>query len=382
MQVFKVFFKVLNKKKTALLIYIFTYLAITLVLSSVVTEKEEESFSSVSLAVAIENRDQGKLGDVLAAYLEGRHQRVEMPEGREELQDAMYYKTLDYVLAIPEDFTEQMVAGAGEGLLEGTAMPGSSRAYFMDHELGHYLQTVSMYLAAGYGVEEAGAKASAVMEQKPDVSFLEKTDTVALPAGYYFFRYIPYVFVILMILGVGAVMKTFQDKDLAGRNKCSATPFLSQNLQLLLGCMSYILAVYLVFMLFACVSDPGYMFSRKGALSAANALIFGLCALSVAWFSVQFVRNASELNIMSNVFGLGFSFLGGVFVPMELMGEKARILGKFVPSYWYVSANAAIQKMESLAETAPVYQAFGMVLVFTAAFLAAGLLLSRVKVKG
>lgn len=113
MQVFKVFFKVLNKKKTALLIYIFTYLAITLVLSSVVTEKEEESFSSVSLAVAIENRDQGKLGDVLAAYLEGRHQRVEMPEGREELQDAMYYKTLDYVLAIPEDFTEQMVAGAG-----------------------------------------------------------------------------------------------------------------------------------------------------------------------------------------------------------------------------------------------------------------------------
>ena len=381
MQVFKVFFKVLNKKKTALLIYIFTYLALTLLLSSVLTEQEEEAFSNVSLAVAIENRDQGKLGDVLATYLEGRHQRVEMPEGGEALQDAMYYRVLDYVLVIPEDFTERMEAGAGEGLLEGTAMPGSRRAYFMENELEHYLQTVSMYLAAGYGVEEAGAKASGAMGQKPDVSFLEETDAESLPAAYYFFQYIPYVFGILMILGVGAVMKTFQDRDLAARNKCSATPFLSQNLQMLLGCMAYILVVYLIFMFFACVLDREYMFGSKGALSAANALIFGLCALSVAWFSVQFVRNVSELNIMSNVFGLGFSFLGGVFVPMELMGETTRTIGKFVPSYWYVSANAAIQKTESLSEAAPVYQAFGMVLVFTAAFLAAGLLVSRLKVK-
>lgn len=43
---------------------------------------------------------------------------------------------------------------------------------------------------------------------------------------------------------------------------------------------------------------------------------------------------------------------------------------------------AALQKIESLAEAAPMYQAFGMVLVFTVAFLAARLLLSRPKVKG
>ena len=61
-----------------------------------------------------------------------------------------------------------------------------------------------------------------------------------------------------MILGVGAVVKTFKEKDLSARNQCSAMPFLRQNIQLLLGCMVYILAVYALFILAACLIDKAY----------------------------------------------------------------------------------------------------------------------------
>ena len=66
---------------------------------------------------------------------------------------------------------------------------------------------------------------------------------------------------------------------------------------------------------------------------------------------------------------------------MEFMGDAARKIAKFVPSYWYVAANEEIQKAKSLAGALPVYQSFFMVLAFSAAFFAAGLLVSRMKVR-
>ncbi len=381
MQVFDAFFKVLWKKKASLLVYVVIYLALTLILSNTMQGKGKEDFSKISLSVAVDNRDAGGLGEALEEYLGLRHSLQEMPEGDEALKDAMYYQLIDYVLVIPEDFTEKMEAGETEGLLEGTVVPGSSSAYFMDHEIEQYLQVLSMYLAAGYESKEVPGKAVKALEQELAVGFLDEAEQEPLPVGYYFFHYLPYVFLVLMILGGGAVMKTFRSKDLSARNKCSALPFLHQNLQLVLGCLAYILAVYGFFMLAGCLVDSEYMFSLQGALSAVNALAFCLCALSVAWFSVHFVRNVSELNIMSNIFGLGFSFLGGVFVPMEFMGEKARVAAKFVPSYWYVSANEAIQEAGSLSEAASVFQSFCMVLAFAAAFFAAGLLVSRMRVR-
>ncbi|MCI9530557.1 MAG: ABC transporter permease [Lachnospiraceae bacterium] len=381
MQVFKAFFIVLKKKKASLLMYISIYMVLTLILSSVLEDRGEEDFSNVSLSVAVDNQDRGSLGEALTEYLGRRHNLQGMPKGKEALQDAMYFQRIDYVLAIPEDFTEKMESGAKEGLLEGTVVPGSSSAHFMENEIGQYLQAASLYLAAGYGVEEIAGKVSKALEQEPAVGYLEEEAKETLPSGYYFFQYIPYVFLVLMILGVGAVVKTFKEKDLSARNQCSAMPFLRQNIQLLLGCMVYILAVYALFILAACLIDKAFLFSLKGALSAANAFLFALCALSVAWFSVQLVQNVAELNIMSNIFGLGFSFLGGVFVPMEFMGDAARKIAKFVPSYWYVAANEEIQKAKSLAGALPVYQSFFMVLAFSAAFFAAGLLVSRMKVR-
>ena len=63
------------------------------------------------------------------------------------------------------------------------------------------------------------------------------------------------------------------------------------------------------------------------------------------------------------------------------MGEGARKLAKFTPSYWYVTANQEIQKTASFAEGGKVYQSFLMVLMFSLAFFSAGLLANRMKVK-
>ena len=88
--------------------YIVIYLVLAVFFSNVMQEKEEGVFSNVALNIALENHDQGNLGKAFAEYLEERHTLQEMPQDREALQDAMYYQSIDYVLVIPEDFTERM----------------------------------------------------------------------------------------------------------------------------------------------------------------------------------------------------------------------------------------------------------------------------------
>ena len=142
MQVFKAFCKVMNKHKSKFLIYIIIYLLIAVIISRSVQESGEMEFSKVSLKIAVDQRDQGVLGQGLVSYLKEHNQIKEMPEDREALQDAMYYQEIDYMLSIPKEFTERFVQEEGEALLEGTVVPGSSSASLIENEIQQYLNTV------------------------------------------------------------------------------------------------------------------------------------------------------------------------------------------------------------------------------------------------
>ena len=69
MQVFKAFCKVMNKHKSKFLIYIIIYLLIAVIISRSVQESGEMEFSKVSLKIAVDQRDQGVLGQGLVSYL-------------------------------------------------------------------------------------------------------------------------------------------------------------------------------------------------------------------------------------------------------------------------------------------------------------------------
>lgn len=380
MQVFKVFCKVMYKHKSQLLIYIIIYMVIAIAISRSVKESKVMEFTKVSLKIAVENKDEGELGEGLVSYLKDHNQLKNVPGDREALKDAMYYQEIDYVLLIPKDFTKQFTSGT-EKLLEGTAVPGSSTASLIENEIQQYLDTVSMYLRAGIDAARAVTLSAEDMQEEAEVDFLEKSDSQPLPVGFYFFQYVPYVFVVIMILGLGAVMKTFRNKDLSARNKCSAMSFFKQNAQIIMGCILFTIVVFVFFMVMALFLDGDYMFSIKGCLSAINTLVFSICAASLAWFCVQFASSMAELNAMSNVFSLSFSFLGGVFVTLDLMSDGMKQAAKFIPSYWYVVANRDIQKAESFAEIGSIYQSYFVVLLFAIAFFSVGLLVNRMKLQ-
>lgn len=379
MQVFKAFFKIINKNKVSVLVYVGIFFGLSLMLSGTGQKNDKTQFSQTSLKIALENRDQGKLGDGLLEYLSGKNEIKKIPEKREELLDAMYYEELDYVLVIPEDFSRLFMAGERDGLLEGTITPGSTTASLAETEISQFLTTLAMYTDSGYQEAEAAEQTLEIMQKDSKVEFLD-AKVGKMPAVYYF-QYLPYIFICVMIISLGVVLMAFGKKDMDARNKCSAMSFTNRNMQMVLGSIILMIMEYILFMGMAVILYPDYMMGIQGALSAANAFAFMLLSLGIAFLVGRLVKNMDALNMISNVLGLGFSFLGGIFVPLEIISEDVKKVSKFIPSYWYTISNESIQKIDSIQQAGPVIQNILVLLGFTAAILAAALVVNRMKAR-
>ena len=88
------------------------------------------------------------------------------------------------------------------------------------------------------------------------------------------------------------------------------------------------------------------------------------------------------MSIVSNTFGLGFAFLGGVFVPLDIFSDTLLIVSRFTPTYWYVTANNAIGELGKFSEmTAEIAQSFIIEGIYAIVLLAVGMLVNRMKAR-
>ena len=381
MQVFKAFFKILNKNKTTMIVYMVVYLALAFILSFNGQKSDTSNFSQVCMEIGVDNQDKGKLGEALVSYLEKKNDIKDIPKEREELLDAMYYRNIQYVLIIPEDFTEKFLAGERDGVLEGTVVPGNNTAYLAGMEIDEFLQNLGMYIDGGYDLEQAAQQTLDTMSKESKVEFLSVSDKEEKPAAAYYFNYIPYIFLCVMVVSLSNVLMIFNEKNLDARNRCSAMSFFQRNLQKILGSVGIMLLEYGIFMVVAWIMYPNYMGSFRGILSMGNALAFMLVCLSIAFLVGRQAKDDAQLNMFANVVGLAFSFLGGVFVPVDLMNKGMQKVAKYVPSYWYVSSNNNIWKIKSLSEAGDIYRNWLVMLAFAVAVFAIALMINRLKAR-
>ena len=197
MQVFKAVFKIINRHKVSVIIYMAIFFALILIISSNGAENDQTNFSKVSLEIGMDNRDEGELGAALMEFISRDNEIKEVPSDHEELLDAMYYQEVEYVLVIPEDFTEKFLKGERDGVLQGTVVPGSNVNYLTETEINKFLGTLGMYVDGGFTLEEAVNQTLADMEEESKVEFLDASDGQEKPVAYYYFQYLPYIFLLL-----------------------------------------------------------------------------------------------------------------------------------------------------------------------------------------
>ena len=189
------------------------------------------SYESEKIKIGVVDKDNGPLAEGLVKWLEGTHHVTMLEDNREKLQEELFYRNVEYIVVIPEDFYESCMVN-GESI-SVTKVPGSYSAYYVDQQLESCLNTMRTYLKAGFSQKEA---ATAILDKKRgEVTMLDTDENSGTSGWLYYFRYIPYLFLALLCYVMGYVLMAFKKDDIPKRMQASAISARRQSLEGLLA---------------------------------------------------------------------------------------------------------------------------------------------------
>jgi len=380
MPVFNVFLKIVNRNKFVILLYLIIFSAFLVLYSSMQTETETAYYADSALDIAVIDRDETTLSQALETYLGARHNLVPLADDTETLQDELFYRNVRYILIIPDGFQNKVLDGDTESLLENVKVPGSVAGVYVDGQIEQYLKTLGTYLAAGFETEDAVADTAAVMAAETTVE-MARIEAESGTNVTTFFNFMAYVFIAVLISAIGPIFITFNRTDLKRRMDASALSLSQKNLQIALGTVILSVILWAVLMVIAGCFSGQDMFSSAGRLRIVNSFVFMAVCTALAFLVGQFAEKLASLAMISNILGLGMSFLCGAFVPQALLSDGILAVSRFLPAYWYISLNERLSGAATVGagQMEAFVQCIGVQLLFAAVFMAAAMVVSRQK---
>lgn len=384
MQVYKAFFKVIYKNLNQMIIYLVIFLFFAILLSKTYTSPLFTTFTDTKINIAFINHDKNsELVEGLKNYLSNSANLVNIPDDTQKLQDALFFRQVEYIVKVPQGFTEGLLNGKSVQL-EKTSLPSSASSLYMDNIINKYLNTAKIYTNNMKGLSQSQLMnyINKDLSLKTEVKLSNSLDeSKKIEKVGYFFNYLAYSLFAILILGVCSIMIVFNDTDLKKRNLSSPLKLKNMNLQMILGNLSFAALSWFILIFTSFIMYGSYMFTANGLLLLLNSFIFTLAALSISYLIGNVIKSRGAMSAAANVFSLGTCFISGVFVPQVLLGKTVLTIASFTPTYWYVKANNAIVNMASfkVENLTPIFTNMLIVFGFSIAILSVTLLVIKQK---
>lgn len=380
MQVFKVFFRIIKKNLGELSVYMIIFLILAVLLSSINTGSQYNEFAQTKSKIAFINNDKtSALTDGLRDYLNENAIIADMKNDERTLQDALFYRDIEYIVKVPSGFSDKFYNGE-KAEIEITKVPDSISGVYMDNMVEKYLNTARIYVNNMKNISDTEliSYIQKDLSQTANVN-LSATDAVQTKKYLYYYNYAAYSLSAILILGVCIVMFVFNKLDIKRRNLCSPLKNSSINMQLILGNLTLSLGAWLIIVITSIIIYRKDMFTISGGLFILNLLVFTIAMLSISFLISNIVKSRPATSAAANVVALGSSFIGGVFVPQYMLGAKVLTIASFTPTYWYVKSNNIISSLAVYnAQTLkPVFTNMLIVFAFAVAVLAITLVVMK-----
>ncbi len=359
MQVFKAFFKIAKKQLPQIMVY--AGIIGILLYALTLTGSGSNGYEDIEKKVVIFNNDDSAKAKYLEQYLGELHDVKEVVDDKEVLQDYLYYRVVDYVLYIDEGFE-----------LSNVKRAGTASCIYIDNHIASFCKNYDAYILAGYSEEEAYEKTVSAMDTAGLVSL--KGEQGSKPMIYYFYTYLTYVLLSLLIIVLAPVIIALNRKEVKERTLISSFKDSKRTFQIFLAALIFAVVTWLCTNLIGVAMCNSQYTDGKNLYYLLNSAVFLLVSAGVVCMISSLEVKGEAISMMSNVFGLAFSFLGGVFVPLEIFGEGMLAVAKFVPTYWYVKCCDNISNGVINGET---YMYMGVQLLFALAFFAVALVITK-----
>ncbi len=367
---------ILRRRLVPVILYMGIFI---LILTSITSSgSQNESFKPSELRLVIYDEDGTEASRLAKDYLAKGNELVDIKDDDDEILDALYYTTIHYAVTINKGFEQKLEKGETDGLFTVRYVHDNYSNVLADNKMNEYVKTVSAYAASGMDVESASKKAAKTLKKQAEVTYQQNTKSSDEIMGM-FFQYLPYVLFSAIISALGPVLITLDRKIVRDRTHCSALKLSRETFGKIGAASVFVMILWGVFLVAGAVISKG-SYSGKTLYAVANSFIYALISTGIAILVASVVNNENVLNVIIQIFGLGSSFLCGVFVPQELLGKGVVTVSKALPAYWYVKANNSVFGLsEQTFDSGKVLLCFAAELGFAALIFALAFVLAKRK---
>lgn len=365
MTVFKKYLKI--AKTYALMIIGYTAIFLGLAIFAGTYNSSSTDYESMDVKIAIINRDEDS--DLIKGfkdYIQDHGEIIKLEDKDEALRDALFYRTVDYIMIIPDNYTADFINGKDVNI-ETMELPDAYSSIYSKNLLNKYLNTANLYLKAGIGDRDLTKLIKQDLAKSVEVEMLDKQNDINFTMAATYYNFSNYMLITITMIIITMIMVSFNEEKIKRRNLISPVSYKSMNRQLLLGNYTVGLAIWLLYVGASFVLYKDAMMTRNGALLVINSLVLMIFIQALSFMIAKFTSNREILSGVGNVFGLGSSFICGAFVPQSMLSPFVLGLAKFLPSYWFIKANEQIVKLTdfSFKSVQPILLDMAIVCGFT-----------------
>ena len=205
----------------------------------------------------------------------------------ETVKDELFNRNVDCVINIQEGFGQSLKEnniGKIKNYIEIDSISETNASSVITGQADSYLRMLSSYIQTGYPEEKAVELTKDTQNIKVDTTLLDKSGNENYSELYYYFKYLAYVFVVMMIIVIGNILTKLSDREIKDRIQCSSYKFISYNKEIFLGIMATGGIICAVFTVFAFVLCRDKIFTVNGGLFLIQMLCLMVVSLSMAYF--------------------------------------------------------------------------------------------------
>lgn len=348
MVIYKTFFKVLNKCKFPIILYT----GILLLFAGVNLSSNEQTYDFTAtkpdLLIINNDKEEGITKDFID-YLHENTNVKEIENNEQAIKDALFYRDINYIIYIPENFSENFLAGKNPQLeFKSTNDYQSSLA---DMIVQRYIKVAKFRVSNGETGDELYANIKETLDKKADVEVTSKLDTNSLDRLRFYFNFSAYSFIATSIYVISTIILVFKGDKLNKRTIIGSTDYKKVNSKLLIANTVCCLFIWGFYMIMARILIGEITFKIHGLYMMLNSLVFLSSTITLSFLLSIFVKNKNTITAFVNIVGLGSSFLCGVFVPMQYLPDFVLKIAHVLPAYWFVKNNELIANTESFSGT-------------------------------
>ncbi|MDI9490227.1 MAG: ABC transporter permease [Clostridiaceae bacterium] len=388
MRVFKMFLKLVNKYKGLAIMYI----GIMLIIYSMTISqfaKQKDQFELYEAGLAVIDHEQSDFSNHFKQFLLQDNYEVIVEDDRDLIADKFYEGSLDYLVVIPEDFSETFAKDPNSIDLKTQASLNNQISSIFTNKINSYINIWNQYRIF-YNHQIPQDKIPGIIKEidqimAPSVKIAAQSEMKS--ENYKVFAFaitqINYIVIVLGFSIIGLSFLIMEDPLIKKRELVSGYPEGKRTRELFAAAFVVIIAIWLL-LIGICFA---YTSIENLKLKAVQTLILSsfihlIAVTALVLFVSHLYPQKNSSNFLGNMLGLVTSFATGIFITRDFLNPTLLKASSITPTYWNVSNSYHVQEnMLSKIDYNYMLRNMSVMIVMAITFILLTFVLRRMKLK-